>query len=209
MLLLKDILELDQRFRNNLINSIGGFKSVALIGTKSKDGVNNLAIFNSIVHIGSSPALIGFIVRPDSVERHTLSNCIETGYYTINHVNAAIFKSAHQTSARYPAEISEFDAVHLKPEFKANFFAPFVQESKIQLAVKFKECVPLSINSTKLIIGEIQMIVCPDEFIAVDGFVDLEKAGSLTGSGLDAYFSTKRLARLSYAKPDKDLLVID
>ncbi|RYY06600.1 MAG: flavin oxidoreductase, partial [Sphingobacteriaceae bacterium] len=34
-------------------------------------------------------------------------------------------------------------------------------------------------------------------------FVDLEAAGSVTTSGLDCYHTTKKLARLSYAKPDK------
>jgi hypothetical protein len=36
-----------------------------------------------------------------------------------------------------------------------------------------------------------------------DGFVDLEKAGTLTCSGLDSYHKTARIARLSYAKPDQ------
>ena len=40
-------------------------------------------------------------------------------------------------------------------------------------------------------------------FIENDGFIDLEKAGSVTVSGLDSYHVTKKLARLSYAKSDK------
>jgi hypothetical protein len=38
--------------------------------------------------------------------------------------------------------------------------------------------------------------LCPD------GFVDIEKAGSIAGAGLDSYHTTKRLERLSYAKPN-------
>ncbi|MFN6039875.1 MAG: flavin oxidoreductase, partial [Bacteroidota bacterium] len=71
---LQDILSFEQRYRATFINSIGGFKSVALIGTKNSSGQTNLAIFNSLVHIGANPPLLGFIVRPDSVERHTLEN---------------------------------------------------------------------------------------------------------------------------------------
>ena len=121
-----ELMQMEQRERAHLINSVGGFKSVCLIGTVDGAGKNNLAIFNSIVHIGANPPLISFIMRPDSVERHTLSNILSVGYYTINHLNEAIYKQAHQTSARYPKEISEFDATGLTPEFKNEFKAPYV-----------------------------------------------------------------------------------
>ena len=128
-----DLMQMEQHERAQLINSVGGFKSVNLIGTVDEAGQTNLAIFNSIVHIGANPPLIGFIMRPDSVERHTLANILSIGYYTINHLNESIYKQAHQTSARYPKEISEFDATGLTPEFKNEFKAPYFTESRIQL----------------------------------------------------------------------------
>ncbi|RYF96590.1 MAG: flavin oxidoreductase, partial [Chitinophagaceae bacterium] len=76
-----DLMEMEQRKRAHLINSVGGFKSVCLIGTTDNAAQTNLAIFSSIVHIGANPPLICFIMRPDSVERHTLANILETGVY--------------------------------------------------------------------------------------------------------------------------------
>ena len=35
----------------------------------------------------------------------------------------------------------------------------------------------------------------------MDGYVDIEKAGTIAISGLDNYHDTKSIARLSYAKP--------
>lgn len=192
---------MEQRKRAQLINSIGGFKSVCLIGTASAAGNTNLAIFSSIVHIGANPPLICFIMRPDSVERHTLSNIIETGLYTINHINEDIYRQAHQTSARYPVHISEFTATGLCEEFKEAWAAPFVKESKIQLAVAFRERIDLSINNTIMIIGKIKKIFFPANCIQEDGYVDIEKAGTVSCSGLDSYHTTRRLQRLEYAKP--------
>ena len=126
-----EIMEMEQRKRAHLINSVGGFKSVCLIGTIDLTGQTNLAVFSSIVHIGANPPLISFIMRPDSVDRHTLINILNTGSYTINHLNETIYKQAHQTSARYPKEISEFDATGLGVEYKANCKAPFVKESNL------------------------------------------------------------------------------
>ncbi|MGB3947647.1 MAG: flavin reductase [Bacteroidia bacterium] len=193
----------EQRFRANLINSIGGFKSVCLVGTKDKEGKTNLAIFNSVVHIGAHPPLVGIIVRPDSVERHTLSNIVATKYYTLNHINENIYKQAHQTSARYSKDTSEFEATNLTPQYKNNFFAPFVQESNIQIGLELKDQINISLNNTILLIGEIQHIHIPTKCMFTDGFIDIEKAGSITCSGLDSYHNTKKIARLSYAKPNE------
>lgn len=195
-----DLIQMEQRKRAHLINSVGGFKSVCLIGSVDLVGQTNLAIFSSIVHIGANPPLISFIMRPDAVERHTLANILETGSYTINHLNASIYKQAHQTSARYPKEIAEFDATGLSTEYKANCNAPFVKESNVQLELEFKQRIDLTINNAIMIIGEIKNIYFPYDCMQEDGFLDIEKAGTITCSGLDSYHLSKSLARLPYAK---------
>lgn len=195
------IMDMEQRKRAQLINSISGFRSVALIGTTDTKGQTNLAIFSSIIHIGSNPPLLSFIMRPDSVERHTLTNILETGFYTINHINAGIYEKAHQTSARYPKNVSEFDATGLTPAFKNDFVAPFVAESHIQIGMEFKERINISINQTSMIIGEIKFVHYPTNCLLDDGFVDIEKAGTITSSGVDSYHTTQLLQKLEYAKP--------
>jgi flavin reductase (DIM6/NTAB) family NADH-FMN oxidoreductase RutF len=195
------IMDMEQRKRAQFINSISGFRSVALIGSIDTQGQTNLAIFSSIVHIGSNPPLLGFIMRPDSVERHTLTNIMDTGYYTINHINSSMYEKAHQTSARYPKNVSEFDAAQLTPQFKDGFMAPFVKESHIQIGMEFKERIEISINQTSMIIGEIKWVHYPDHCLSEDGFLDIEKAGSITSTGQDSYHTTQLLQRLQYAKP--------
>ncbi len=197
----KELMQMEQRERAHLINSVGGFKSVCLIGTVDVSGQTNLAIFNSIVHIGANPPLISFIMRPDSVERHTLSNILSVGYYTINHLNETIYRQAHQTSARYPKEVSEFDSTGLTPKYKNDFKAPYVKESNVQLGIEFKERINLSINNTIMIIGEIKEMYFPADCLQVDGYLDIEKAGTIACTGLDSYHSTNRIERLPYAKP--------
>jgi flavin reductase (DIM6/NTAB) family NADH-FMN oxidoreductase RutF len=204
----EDLMSLDKNKRVHLINSLGGFKSVALVGTSDNDGNNNLAIFSSIFHIGANPPLIGLIFRPSPPERDTYNNIIKTGYFTLNHVNESIFKQAHQTSARYDEGDSEFEKTGLTPEYKDHFFAPYVAESRIQLGIEFKEKVPISVNNTTLIIGEIIQIYIPEDILNVDGFVDIEKANSITCSGLDSYHKTIQLDRLSYAKPNLEITSI-
>jgi flavin reductase (DIM6/NTAB) family NADH-FMN oxidoreductase RutF len=201
----ESIMEMPKHQKTHFINSLGGFKSVSLLGTITKSGQTNLAIFSSLFHIGAHPPLIALIFRPSPPERDTLRNLLETGFYTINHINESIYKQAHQTSARYDAAISEFDITSLQPEYKNNFLAPFVKESHIQMGVEFKERIDITINNTIMVIGQINEVYVPENCIGEDGFIDLEKANTITCSGLDSYHKTTQLDRLSYAKPDKPL----
>jgi flavin reductase (DIM6/NTAB) family NADH-FMN oxidoreductase RutF len=204
----EDILAMEKHNRTHLINSLGGFKSVALVGTCDAEGHTNLAIFSSIFHLGANPPLIGLIFRPTPPERNTYNNILETGFYTLNHIHEGIYKQAHQTSARYDKTLSEFDQTGLNAVYKNNFQAPFVEESHIQIGLVFREKMDIAINNTTLIIGEIVQIYIPEDGLLHDGFVDLEKANSLTCSGLDSYHKTIQLDRLSYAKPNEEVVSV-
>jgi flavin reductase (DIM6/NTAB) family NADH-FMN oxidoreductase RutF len=201
----EEIQEMDKHKRVHFINSLGGFKSVSLLGTVNNQGQTNLGIFSSIFHIGANPALIALLFRPSPPERDTLRNIMETGFYTINHINETIYRQAHQTSARYDPDISEFDVTRLQAAYKNNFKAPFVVESNVQFGVEFKERIDIAINNTIMIIGEIKEVYVPENCLYEDGFIDLEKANTITCSGLDSYHKTVQLDRLSYAKPNKEL----
>ncbi|MEZ4827287.1 MAG: flavin reductase family protein [Bacteroidia bacterium] len=200
----RDILAMEKQFRTELINSISGFKSAVLIGTANAAGNTNLAIFSSFIHIGSNPPLFGFITRPTSVPRHTYQNIKATGYFTANHIHEEILLPAHQTSARYDENTSEFDATGLTPWYSSIFPAPYVKESHVKLGLTFAEEHPIEANGTILIIGRLVEVRLPEVAIAEDGLVRLEKAGSLAISGLDVYHSPRKIARLSYAKPGRE-----
>lgn len=196
----ESIKQLEQRKRAALINSLSGFKSLNLVGTTNKQGQTNLAIFNSVFHLGAHPPLMGMIVRPDSVERHTLENILETNYYTLNHVNEDIYLQAHQTSARYSRLESEFESTQLTAIYNNDFLAPYVKESHIRIGLKLVDSKDIELNGTTLLIGEIQQLYFPQNCETTDGYLDIEKAGTIAGTGLDGYHLTKKINRLSYAK---------
>ncbi len=203
MIIDKHILStFESRYRATLINSLAGAKQTFLIGTKSKEGCSNLAIFNSLIHLGANPPLWGFICRPDVVKRDTLNNILDNDYYTINYVLATDFEKAHQTSAKYEKNISEFDACGFTECYQKNVEVPFVSEAPIKILMKFEQKINIEINNTILIIGSIEHIEIDDTIISEDGFVALDKANTLSCAGLDAYYQTQLIARLSYAKTD-------
>ncbi|WP_143314050.1 flavin reductase [Colwellia sp. UCD-KL20] len=194
-----------QSYRAKFINSLSGFKSANLIGTQSLHGQSNLAIFSSVIHLGASPALVGFIMRPDNAKRHTLNNIISTEQYTINQVSKEFYRKAHQTSARYSQEESEFVQSGLSAHYIDGVYAPFVKESRLKYALKLQDIIHIKRNNTQLIIGEISHLLCENKAIQEDGYIDIESLGTTCISGLDSYHNTTRIKRLSYAKPNRPI----
>ena len=197
----KDIEQLPHIQRINFVNSCSGYKSANLLGTISKDGIENVAVFSSVTHLGSNPPILGFILRPTTVPRNTYKNIKETGFFTINHIHETILEDAHHTSAKYPEEISEFDVTNLESEYKDNFLAPFVKDSPVQLAMKFVEEYHIKTNDVYHIIGEVQQVYVKDSLLEEDGFINLSKGNVAAINGLDAYAVAKDNARFSYQRP--------
>lgn len=197
----KDISELNHLYKINLINSCSGYKSANLIGTKSADGISNVAIFSSVTHIGSNPPILGFFLRPTTVIRNTYDNIRVTGVFTINHVHQTIIEDAHHTSAKYDKSISEFDVTQLDEVYKNECYAPFVKDAPIQMMMEYVEEYDIKSNDTILLIGKIKELYIEDSLLEKDGFVNLSKANIASINGLDGYTIPKLKMRLDYQRP--------
>ncbi|WP_245579217.1 flavin reductase family protein [Algoriphagus mannitolivorans] len=190
---------MDSFYRKNLVNALSGYKSLNLIGTRSKIGQNNLAPFSQVFHVGATPPLVGILFRPHTVKRDTLENIYETGFFTLNHVHPNFLKEAHWTAASW--EGSEFESTGIKEEFKNEFFAPFVAESLVQVGCKLVESQTLKVNKTVLVIGSIEHIFLEEKGVRKDGSLDLNALETVSVTGLDEYHLGKKLSRLEYPKP--------
>ena len=187
--------------RLNIINSITGVKPANLIGSISENGHSNLAIFSSIVHLGSNPALLGFILRPQhQVRRDTYDNIMQTKYYTINHIPSNYVENAHYTSAKFDKEDSEFERCKFSEEYLFDFDAPFVKESRVKIGLKLEEMLPIKLNKCVMVIGSIQHLWVDDVAVEDDGQINLELLDDVGIGGLNSYYKLKRIAQFPYAR---------
>jgi flavin reductase (DIM6/NTAB) family NADH-FMN oxidoreductase RutF len=190
--------------RLNLVNALTGIKPANMIGTISKKQKTNLAIVSSVIHIGSDPALLGFISRTfGASRRHTYENILEMRVFTINQIHSAITTKAHFTSARFEKDISEFDPCGLTEEYIAGFKAPFVKESRVKIGLEWVETIPIRKNDTSLIIGQVQHVVVPAEAVDDAGEIDLEYLEGTGVSGLNTYYSLQKSMTLPYARVEE------
>jgi flavin reductase (DIM6/NTAB) family NADH-FMN oxidoreductase RutF len=196
-----DLDGMPKEYRRVFMNSVSGIKNCVLVGTKNQSGQSNLAIFNTCIHLGASPAMIGLLFRPITGKRHSYHNIKEIGFYTINTVHRSFYKQAHQTSAKYDENTSEFLATGLEEEFIHDFQAPFVKASLVKIGLKFEEEHHIRANDTILLCGKIELIIVDEDMIQPDGYVDLAQRDIVTVNGLDAYHAVDLIERLPYARP--------
>ena len=198
----ENISEMEKIERLNLINSCTGYKSANLIATKSMDGKPNVAIFSSITHLGSEPALIGFIMRPTTVPRDTYKNIKETGFFTVNHITVDMIADAHHTSANYELGISEFDKTNLEEEYKDDIEIPFVKGSPVQLYCKYVNEYYIKENNTIHIIASIENLFFDENLQHEDGWLQIDRGNVIAINGLDGYCLPKLVDRFQYARKD-------
>ena len=197
----QDILNTSKINRLNLINSITGIKPANLIGTISKEGHTNLAIFSSVIHLGSRPALIGFITRPNKkVRRDTLNNILDTKFYTINHIHKDFIEQSHKTSGRFNKDVSEFKTCNLTEDYLFDFPAPFLKESRVKLGLKLQNIIKIPDNETKLIVGSIEHIYIDDIALEDNGDINLQIINDVGIGGLNNYYKLEKIAHYPYFK---------
>ena len=177
-----DIDALERDTRTHLINSITGIKPANMIGTANNDGVENLAIFSSVVHLGSHPPLLGFVIRPQGrAPRDTYNNIEQNSYYTIN-----------QTSTRFAPEVSEFEECGFTPQYLNGFSAPFVAESPVKIGLRLINKILIPDNNTELMIGQIEALHLDLDQLSNEGQLNLDALSVAGISGLNSYYSLNR-----------------
>jgi len=199
----KDINNLDKIYRLNLINSISGIKPGNLIGTKSINGVDNVAIFSSVVHLGSNPAQIGFVLRPQRRRKSdTYCNIKATNFYTINHITKQMYVKAHNTSIK--DNESEFELLNIEKEYQEGFYAPYVEKSPIKLGMKLIDMILLP-NDCLFVIGQIENLYIENKLLNSNGTLDLEIGEIMGIGGLNTYYKLNKIDTLPYVRNIDDI----
>jgi len=189
----------------NLINSCTGYKSANLIATKSSDGLTNVAVFSSVTHLGSEPALLGFILRPNTVPRNTYTNIKARGLFTVNAISESLIADAHQSSAAYDPSVSEFEVTNLEQEYLDNSEIPYVKGSPVRLLCRYVNEYPILENNTIHIIASIEAIYYDEVLESPDNYLQLDKANIVAINGLDGYTLPKLVSRFEYARVNVEL----
>lgn len=140
-------------------------RPVAWVSSVDAKGNVNLAPFSFYTAVCSNPPTVLFcpVTPPDREEKDTLANIRATGEFVINVATEETVEKMNQTSAPYPKDVSEFDAVGLTAIPSVKIKAPRVKESPIHLECKLVQIIDIGPKngslggpgSGKIVIGEV------------------------------------------------------
>ncbi len=149
-------------------------RPIGWIGTKSKEGVLNLAPYSFFAAIADRPPLVMF---SSSGRKDSQRNVEETGVFTTNLAGRALLEKMNLSSASAPSEIDEFALSGLTPIMGELVDAPVVAEAYAALECRVVEVKRLHgldgvESENTMIIGQVVGVHIRDEAIK-DGRLDM------------------------------------
>lgn len=169
---------------------IGGVapRPIAWVGTRSKDGINNLAPFSFYNAFSSTPPIVGFstIPRLDGRKKDSLQNVLDNGCFTLSAVSHKLVPQMSKSAALLEPEEDEFAYAGLTPAEAEKVNAPYVKEAQLVFECTLNQVISFGDveGAGNLVLGQIINIRIDDD-IYDNGYVDFEKldpVGRLAGN---------------------------
>ena len=143
-------------------------RPIAWVGSRSVDGVDNLAPFSYFMGVSTKPPSIAISVARGRQHKlkDTASNVLETGQFTVSMVSFGAARSMVQTSLSFDSDVSEFEAVELQLIEAETICAP-----RPTVALASMECRLVhahDMGSTHLLVGEVQRYHLSEDIVRID-----------------------------------------
>ena len=156
-------------------------RPIAWVSTISTDGVSNIAPFSFFTGVTSLPPTLVFCVgnKRGGIPKDTAANILATKEFVVNVVPFAYTDTMVQTSAAYPSDISEFDALGLETIPSVQVKPPRVKGIPISLECQLYQCVPIEASpgrvTSRMIIGKIRLFHIDDAVLDENQAIDPTK----------------------------------
>lgn len=141
-------------------------RPIGWVGSRSSDGVNNLAPYSFFNAVSGDPPMV--VVAPgNSGRKDTRDNIVASGVFTLNVVSMELAASMNLSAATVDADISEFDTTGLTAVDGGLVDAPRVSECLATMECVMTEAVPIGRDGggNLLIIADVVAFHVDDELL--------------------------------------------
>ncbi|MCC4605770.1 flavin reductase family protein [Xanthomonas campestris] len=184
-------------------NAIVGPRPIGWIGSRSAEGVVNLAPYSFFNAFNYTPPIVGFasIGRKDS-----LRNIEATGEFTWNLATRPLAEAMNASAAMVPAEVDEFVLAGLDAAPSRLIDVPRVAASPVSFECRLSQLVPLQSAAgesiqTWLVLGEVIGVHLARAALR-DGVYDPAAVQTILRAGGPAdYFEVQPQARFRMRRP--------
>ena len=197
-----DAASLDKAAAYRLLISLLIPRPIAWIGSRSADGVDNLAPFSFFMGVSADPPLIAVSIARGRGGRlkDTARNVLETGAFSVSMVERPQLEAMHQTGADWPGP--EFDAVGVRRLACDQIPCPRPAGARVALECALHKADDL--GSTHLILGRVlrfhvdRALWRPDPtgaggIVTLDGYDPVARLGGDSYAALGAITALPRV----------------
>lgn len=172
-----DFGEIEPRLRYKLLTATVIPRPIALVSTRSPEGIDNAAPFSFFNVFGENPPLIvlGLQAKAPGSPKDTTRNIRITNEFVINLVDAPVARAMNDCAVDFPEDVSEFDAAGLTRAACRHVDVCRIAEAPI--AFECRRTVILQLNETRdLCVGEVLHMHARDGIIDPDTMrLDLDR----------------------------------
>ncbi|WJJ92857.1 flavin reductase family protein [Neopusillimonas aromaticivorans] len=150
-------VDIDGSMAYKLVSGLVVPRPVAWISSQNEAGLVNVAPFSSFNYVAHSPAMlaVNIALQDDGTLKDTARNIRETGEFVVNITPTSALDAMNQSSAEYPADVSEARVLDIPLMPSTQVRPPRVAVSPAQMECRLTQIVPLGTGINTLYIAEI------------------------------------------------------
>ncbi|MGE4124858.1 MAG: flavin reductase family protein [Pusillimonas sp.] len=150
-------VDIDSSMAYKLVSGLVVPRPVAWISSQNEAGLVNVAPFSSFNYVAHSPAMlaVNIALQDDGTLKDTARNIRETGEFVVNITPTSALDAMNQSSAEYPADVSEAQVLDIPLMPSTQVKPPRVAVSPAQMECRLTQIVPLGTGINTLYIAEI------------------------------------------------------
>ena len=153
-------------------------RPIAWVSSRSADGVDNLAPHSFTTVAGVDPPTLCFV----SVgHKDSLANVRATGEFVLNIGTVELLNAMNDSATNFPADVSEFDAAHVRREPSVTVAPPRVASAPI--VFECRAAGEHEIGDCVMVFGEVLHIAAAEHVLADDGLPDAAAVAPLARLG--------------------------
>ncbi|WP_067221708.1 flavin reductase family protein [Stappia indica] len=175
-------------------------RPIAWVSTLSAEGAVNLAPFSAFTFCSHKPPMVAISVgRKGRLLKDTGTNILRDGEFVVNIAHRGLLQELHDSSAVYPPDVSEAQALGLATVASRCIAPPRLAVAPASLECRLHMALPLGDERNYLMIGEVLRFHIDDALLH-EGKVDTAELDPVARVGGPNYMTYGELVTLPAAQ---------
>ncbi len=172
-------------------------RPIAMVSTRSPDGIANIAPMSYYLPITGDPMLLGITMglREDGQLKHTYLNALASGDFVVNVTSEAFRDDIETVAMECPGTVDEFDLAGWTPVKATKVSSPAIGEALARLECVVHKVVDLGtpdrvFGEVHLVVGEVVWVAYDSAICNEQGRIDPLRLGAIARLGLRTFLRT-------------------